>query len=184
MKQFAKTLAVVTALAMPLTAFAAHHGKHEVPFANQLIVDSISAAQDKIAQLADAIPEADYGYMPMEGVSDVSSVIAHVASANYFIGSMLGKELPEGINPRELGEGADKAELAKIYADSAKFVKKAIKMASAEAMAEEIEFFGMTAPRARLAGIAADHQHEHLGQLIAYARANKVVPPWSVKDDG
>ena len=21
--------------------------------------------------------------------------------------------------------------------------------------------------------------HEHLGQLIAYARANRVVPPWS-----
>ena len=23
------------------------------------------------------------------------------------------------------------------------------------------------------------HVHEHLGQLIAYARSNKVVPPWS-----
>jgi hypothetical protein len=23
------------------------------------------------------------------------------------------------------------------------------------------------------------HLHEHLGQLIAYARANKVTPPWS-----
>ena len=25
----------------------------------------------------------------------------------------------------------------------------------------------------------ATHLHEHLGQLIAYARANGVVPPWS-----
>jgi hypothetical protein len=23
------------------------------------------------------------------------------------------------------------------------------------------------------------HIHEHLGQLIAYARTNKIVPPWS-----
>jgi hypothetical protein len=23
------------------------------------------------------------------------------------------------------------------------------------------------------------HLHEHLGQLIAYARSNKVTPPWS-----
>jgi hypothetical protein len=23
------------------------------------------------------------------------------------------------------------------------------------------------------------HLHEHLGQLIAYARMNNVVPPWS-----
>jgi len=49
-------------------------------------------------------------------------------------------------------------------------------------MTEEIEFFGMTAPRARLALMAADHQHEHLGQLIAYARVNEIVPPWSQCD--
>jgi hypothetical protein len=23
------------------------------------------------------------------------------------------------------------------------------------------------------------HLHEHLGQLIAYARSNKIAPPWS-----
>jgi hypothetical protein len=26
---------------------------------------------------------------------------------------------------------------------------------------------------------ATTHLHEHLGQLIAYARSNKIVPPWS-----
>ena len=26
---------------------------------------------------------------------------------------------------------------------------------------------------------ATTHLHEHLGQLIAYARSNGVVPPWS-----
>jgi hypothetical protein len=25
----------------------------------------------------------------------------------------------------------------------------------------------------------ATHLHEHLGQLIAYARSNKITPPWS-----
>ena len=23
------------------------------------------------------------------------------------------------------------------------------------------------------------HMHEHLGQVIAYSRANEIVPPWS-----
>jgi hypothetical protein len=27
--------------------------------------------------------------------------------------------------------------------------------------------------------ITATHLHEHLGQLIAYARSNAVTPPWS-----
>jgi hypothetical protein len=27
--------------------------------------------------------------------------------------------------------------------------------------------------------LTTTHLHEHLGQLIAYARSNGVVPPWS-----
>ena len=27
--------------------------------------------------------------------------------------------------------------------------------------------------------VAVGHVHEHFGQLIAYARSNRVVPPWS-----
>jgi hypothetical protein len=27
--------------------------------------------------------------------------------------------------------------------------------------------------------MTATHLHEHLGQLIAYARSNGVTPPWS-----
>jgi hypothetical protein len=26
---------------------------------------------------------------------------------------------------------------------------------------------------------ATTHLHEHAGQMIAYARSNKIVPPWS-----
>jgi hypothetical protein len=35
------------------------------------------------------------------------------------------------------------------------------------------------APAPKETGIAKDYLHEHLGQLIAYARSNKVTPPWS-----
>lgn len=181
MKSFAKVVAVATAISMPLTAFSAHHGdkKMDVPMANQLIVMSLDAAQDKVVQLAEAIPADKYDYTPMEGVSNVGEVLMHLSGGNYFIANRLGHAMPEGINPRELGKGADKAEMIKIYQASVKHAKKAIKMLSKEAMAEEIEFFGMTAPRGRMALIVADHNHEHLGQLIAYARANEVVPPWS-----
>ena len=32
--------------------------------------------------------------------------------------------------------------------------------------------------------LAVVHEHEHLGQLIAYARTNGVVPPWSASAGG
>ena len=164
---------------MPLAALANHHEEAPVPLLNKTIIGSLSASADKMTQLANAMPEDKYDWSPAEGVATVRGVLSHVAGANYFIGSMLGAKIPEGINPRALGQGASKAELIEIYQTSVAFAKAALAQASAEAMAEEIEFFGNTAPRAQLAMIVADHGHEHLGQMIAYARSNGVVPPWS-----
>ena len=60
--------------------------------------------------------------------------------------------------------------------------------AHAKAQLESIDNATLTAKRALFgqqrsaAGIAlmvGGDLHEHLGQLIAYARMNKIVPPWS-----
>lgn len=55
----------------------------------------------------------------------------------------------------------------------------AIRQVPADRLGEEVELFGAKVPLARVLILAADHSHEHLGQLIAYARMNRVVPPWS-----
>ena len=46
-------------------------------------------------------------------------------------------------------------------------------------LGETIEFFGQDWSRQRVMLAAVTHMHEHLGQLIAYARSNNVAPPWS-----
>ena len=45
--------------------------------------------------------------------------------------------------------------------------------------AEMIKFFGQDWTRQRAMVLTVTHLHEHLGQAIAYARSNNVVPPWS-----
>jgi chromosomal replication initiation ATPase DnaA len=44
---------------------------------------------------------------------------------------------------------------------------------------ENIKFFGQDISRQSAVIGTVNHLHEHLGQLIAYARINKVTPPWS-----
>ena len=39
--------------------------------------------------------------------------------------------------------------------------------------------FGQQRSAAAIALLVGGDLHEHLGQLIAYARMNKIVPPWS-----
>ena len=41
------------------------------------------------------------------------------------------------------------------------------------------EYFGTPMPVHASVATAMADMHEHLGQLIAYARTNHVVPPWS-----
>ena len=43
----------------------------------------------------------------------------------------------------------------------------------------EIRFFGQEVRIEGAINMAAGDMHEHLGQLIAYARTNQIVPPWS-----
>ena len=45
-----------------------------------------------------------------------------------------------------------------------------------------VEFFGQKMSERALLLVTLGHVHEHLGQLIAYARANGVVPPWSAAE--
>ena len=44
---------------------------------------------------------------------------------------------------------------------------------------ENVNFFGSEWPRGRAVLLTVTHLHEHLGQLIAYARSNNITPPWS-----
>lgn len=172
-------------VATPITATAEQPFalSHEVPLVNQVILGSLTPAADKLIQLAQAIPESKYEWTPGEGVATVRDVIAHVTGANYYVSSMLGATLPEGIHPQDIGKGKNKAELIAAYQESVVFARAAVAKITAEEMAEEIDFWGNRAPRAQLAMIIVDHNHEHLGQLIAYARSNSVVPPWSRKSD-
>ena len=46
-------------------------------------------------------------------------------------------------------------------------------------MGEQVKLFGQPFTMQRAWILGTTHLHEHLGQLIAYARTNGVKPPWS-----
>lgn len=141
---------------------------------------SFDAANSKIGQLLGALSDEQLNWRPSDKVSTGREVVLHVAGANYFFGSRLGAKLPEGVNPQSLaGPDTSKADLAEILKKSAAFAQAAVASVSEADLAAEMEFFGQKASRQRFVMILVEHAHEHLGQLIAYARSNDVVPPWS-----
>lgn len=133
-------------------------------------------AADKIVRLAEKVPAENYGWQPMEGVRTMSRVFMHMASGCYAYARALGSPVPEGVNTRGLEQITEKDQ---VVAELKKAVEHARKAIDAADMDKEITFRRRPAAAREAALALTVHMHEHLGQAIAYARSNKVVPPWS-----
>lgn len=147
------------------------------------IVRSLDDAQKKLVALAEAMPADKYTWRPGEGVRSVGEVFAHVSSANYFLPTLWGGKVPAGVDPRGFDkEAGDKAKTLDTLKKSFDSVKAAIAAVPDSDLDRSVKIFDHDGTVREVVLIVATHAHEHLGQSIAYARMNKVVPPWSQKD--
>jgi len=138
-------------------------------------------ASDKYLRLAQAIPADKYTWRPAEGVRSIAEVLLHVAQANYGFATRLGATPVAGLSLRDLEKSTtDKAAILNHLQASLAMFRAAV-IAYPEANAEtKMQWFGPPEITTRyFLTFNADHNGEHLGQLIAYARMNGVTPPWS-----
>jgi len=138
----------------------------------------LSDVEKKIEDLAAAMPPETYKWRPAPGVRSASEVYMHIAGGNYFLGTFVGMK-PPAYDEESLEKITDKqrilAELRKSFAH----IRTAALNASDADLDKPVKMFG-TDTTVRGAFIEAlVHLHEHLGQSIAYARMNGIVPPWS-----
>ena len=136
-------------------------------------------ASGQIESLAEAIPEDKYDWSPSEGVRSVKDAILHVAGANYFFMTKLGFEAPEGVDMMTLGNTEGKDNVIKILKESNAFAKEKITMVETGSLGEKVEMPFGDFNRMSTLLLVMEHTGEHKGQLIAYARANGIAPPWS-----
>lgn len=184
-----KRLAVALSLAFALAVSAgAQEGK---PAAAPAAVDAkaqilrqIEDAEKKLVALAEATPAEKFAWRPAEGVRSTGEVFAHVAGANYFLTTFWGAKIPEGIDPRSFEKsGADKAATVATLKNSFAYLRQAAQGLSASDLNRSIKLFGRDAAVSDALMTLATHAHEHLGQSIAYARMNKITPPWSQRGE-
>ncbi|MEO9662037.1 MAG: DinB family protein [Maribacter dokdonensis] len=139
----------------------------------------LTGNQLQVVQLAEAFPEEKYDWRPAEGISSVGEALLHVAGANYFLASKLGFAPPEDVDIMGLSKITGKENIIAALKKSNEFILKNITKVEDGTLDEEVDFGFMKSNK--LGGLLAimEHNGEHKGQLIAYARTNGVVPPWS-----
>jgi uncharacterized damage-inducible protein DinB len=145
------------------------------------ILFQIDQAREKLIALANAMPADKYGWKPGEGVRSTGEVFNHVAAANFFLPTFWGAKVPAGVNPQTLEKemSGDKAKTVEVLTKSFDNLREAILAVPDADLDRKIKMFGQDATVRDAMMVLASHAHEHLGQSIAYARSNGVVPPWS-----
>jgi uncharacterized damage-inducible protein DinB len=190
-------LALATAaIATPLTVRAqAQQGKADPPVFDAKAVAQIKKSyltdldtlRSKFLQLANAIPADKYSWRPAAGVRSISEVFMHVAGEWYhWAPSSIGGKPPADYPAtgkdimaklETLEKITAKAEVIDQLNKSWAHCKAQINAADPAKLTGKYDPWKTTIDAAAL-GMAGD-LHEHLGQLVAYARSVGVKPPWS-----
>ncbi len=147
--------------------------------AQSTIQSVLTGNQAQVIQLAEAFSEEQYDWRPSDGVSSVGEALLHVAGANYYLASKMGFAPPTDVDMMGIGKTTGKENIIATLKKSNAFVLETIMMVESAQLNEEVDF-GF-AKMNKLGGLLSmmEHNGEHKGQLIAYARSNGVVPPWS-----
>ena len=126
--------------------------------------------------------ETTYDWSPGEGVASVANVYMHIARYNYmYPHENMARETP--VPPAEYerweDEVTDKEQVVEILRESMDYVRSVATEMDAAALSSETMLYGREVGEWAVLFQLVAHMNEHLGQSIAYARMNGVVPPWS-----
>jgi uncharacterized damage-inducible protein DinB len=160
--------ALVVALLMPLA--------HAQPTTIQAaFADDAGTLSRKFTGLA-RVMAGKYDWKPGQGVRSVSDMFNLIVEENGLLADALSGTPNKGAEPAPI---TDPGKLQEALKASYANLQKAITGLSDKDLQTRVKLFGEGMTKQDALMLILEDQHEHLGQSIAYARSNGVVPPWS-----
>lgn len=165
---FAQTAVMPAAASAPTAGFRAE------------FLNDLAGVEKRFVGLAEAMPADKYTWRPGGGVRSVSEVYMHVAAANYNLPRVLGTPPPAGFDVRGFDTSVtEKAKVIETLKQSFAHLRQAVLNLSDADVEKKLKWFGAENTYRGVLLFIIRHMAEHLGQSIAYARINGVVPPWT-----
>lgn len=132
----------------------------------------------QLLQLAEATPAEKFSWRPGPGVRSISEVYMHLAAGNFYLLQQAGVKPPADL---KLPKNPEKTVTTK--ADVIQWLRKSLEAVSegyrTADRQKKVTFFKQDATADGVFLRILLHNNEHMGQSIAYARMNDIVPPWS-----
>jgi hypothetical protein len=147
----------------------------------QSLVD-LERVQQKFVQLANVVPANKLTWRPTPDSRSFAEVFLHVAGERYGILGMMGATAPADFNGKTFEKSTtDRDKIVSELNRSWEFTKTAINGMTNADFAKLLPKLGPQANAGDVVYILVGDAHEHLGQAVAYARENGIVPPWTVE---
>ena len=137
--------------------------------------------EKKIVSLAEATPPDKYAWRPAQSVRSTGEVFAHIAEGNYGYMRWLGVQPPADVDLKTIEQIAEKTKIIDLLKRSFDHVRQTVLKISDADLENPVKMMNRDGTVREAIFFVATHQPEHLGQSIAYARMNNIVPPWTAK---
>jgi uncharacterized damage-inducible protein DinB len=138
------------------------------------LANDVGTLSDKFVGLA-RVMAGKYDWRPGQGVRSVGEVLNLIVTENRMLSGLLtGAAAQSGAAPI-----TDPAAMQEALRASYVTLKQALSELPDKDLNTTVKMFGRDMTKQGAAFLLIFDQHEHLGQSIAYARSNGVVPPWS-----
>jgi uncharacterized damage-inducible protein DinB len=174
-------LVVWTTAAAAQNSDAADHTAPSYDMKGQALLD-LGNVQKKFVDLANTLPADKLTWRPSPDSRSFAEVFLHVAGERYGILSLMGAERPTGFDGKALEKSTtDKAQIITELTKSWDFTQKTINGMSNADFAKLLPKLGPKANAGDVVYLLVADAHEHLGQAVAYARENGIVPPWTAQ---
>jgi uncharacterized damage-inducible protein DinB len=132
----------------------------------------------QLIALAEATPPEKFSWRPAPGVRSIGEVYMHIAVANFYLVSVTGAKEPAVTADLEktVTAKADVIEWLRRSLDAVKTARAQLKPGDLQ---RKVKIEGKTVTVDGMYLRIIVHANEHMGQSVAYARMNGIVPPWS-----
>jgi uncharacterized damage-inducible protein DinB len=137
-----------------------------------------SHVSQQLIALAEATPPEKFSWRPAPGVRSIGEVYMHIAIANFYLLSITGAKEPAVTTDLEktVTTKADVIEWLRRSLDAVKMARAQLKPGDLQ---RKVKISGKTVTVDGMYLRIIVHANEHMGQSVAYARMNGIVPPWS-----
>ena len=151
----------------------------QAPAIQTSLANDAGTLSDKFVGLA-RVMAGKYDWRPGPGVRSVGEVFNLIVGENKMLAGVLSGSAAQGGGMGGRGsQVTEPAEMQEALRSSYAALKQAISGLSDADLNASVTLFGRETTKRGAALMVLFDQHEHLGQSIAYARSNSVVPPWS-----